>query len=327
MNWKCLKIATHFLLVILLFSSVQEIESSVDERGKEHTDNEDSHKHKHHHHKWDYSRKGQENWQHQHSDCGGEGQSPIKISTKHAVPAPFPALEMVGYHNPLLAPVTLTNNGHSVSLSAAKPNDEDEPIPYIFGGPLKGEYEMVGLHFHWGRRNNRGSEHIINSIRFAMELHIIHRNRKYKTLEEALNHRDGLSVLAFFFSAGERGNARLDVLIQSLPSVKNMNDKVTLDQPLPLAWMLPRDIDTFYSYRGSLTTPPCSEAVTWILFPHPLHVSFEQMDLFRKLSFGEEPMVDNFRHPQPISGRTIYIHRLVNGTRFHHHYHRVKKSE
>lgn len=42
--------------------------------------------------------------------------------------------------------------------------------------------------------------------------------------------------------------------------------------------MQPRDIDTFYSYTGSLTTPPCSEAVSWILFPAPLHVSFDQVN-------------------------------------------------
>lgn len=58
----------------------------------------------------------------------------------------------------------------SVSLTPSKPNSGDENgdhqvMPFIFGGPLKGEYEMVGLHFHWGRQNNRGSEHVINSIR------------------------------------------------------------------------------------------------------------------------------------------------------------------
>jgi len=54
----------------------------------------------------------------------------------------------------------------AVSLTPTKPSEYEEQImPYIFGGPLKGKYEMVGLHFHWGKQNNRGSEHIINSIR------------------------------------------------------------------------------------------------------------------------------------------------------------------
>lgn len=77
--------------------------------------------------------------------------------------------------------------------------------------------------------------------------------------------------------AGERHNARLDTLIRSLPHLKHSGDTTRMDHPLALAWLQPRDIDTFYSYRGSLTTPPCSEAVTWLLFPSALHVSFDQV--------------------------------------------------
>ncbi|KAF4522187.1 hypothetical protein B566_EDAN007335 [Ephemera danica] len=292
--------------ILLLLLALQGGEARVDEAH----DNEDKahqhHEKPRHHHKWDYTKQGQTAWRDLHEECGGEGQSPIRVSTRHAKTATFPALEMVGYHNPLPSPITLTNNGHSVSLSPSENGD----LPYIFGGPLHDDFELVSLHFHWGRHNNRGSEHIINSIRYALELHIIHRNRKYATLAEALKHADGLAVVAFFFQAGERHNMRLDTLLRSLPLVRHAGDEAKLERPLPLAWLQPRDIDTFYSYKGSLTTPPCSEAVTWLLFPHALHVSFDQMDLFRRLSAGDEPLVDNYRMPQPLNSRLIYVHRL-----------------
>ena len=91
----------------------------------------------------------------------------------------------------------------SVSLTINK--DQTESLipfnPYIFGAMLtSGQcYEFETLHFHWGRKNNRGSEHILNGVRFPMEMHIIHRNKNYPNMEVALNNSDGLAVLGIFF--------------------------------------------------------------------------------------------------------------------------------
>lgn len=90
----------------------------------------------------------------------------------------------------------------SVSLSIPKLQKNDPYIkfmPYIFGARLQNEYEIEGLHFHWGDTNNYGSEHIFNDIRFPTEMHIIFRNRKYEAVADALNYVDGLTVLGFFF--------------------------------------------------------------------------------------------------------------------------------
>lgn len=88
----------------------------------------------------------------------------------------------------------------AVTLSVPHPNaDKGEKLPYIFGARLENEYELEGLHFHWGDKNNRGSEHVLNDIRYPMEMHIIHRNRKYATVSEAVIYRDGLTVLGFFY--------------------------------------------------------------------------------------------------------------------------------
>lgn len=81
----------------------------------------------------------------------------------------MPAIEMVGYNNLLPGPLNVHNNGHSVSLTIPKPSkaalDAGEKHPFVFGGKLRNEYELEGLHFHWGDKNNRGSEHVLNDIR------------------------------------------------------------------------------------------------------------------------------------------------------------------
>lgn len=73
-------------------------------------------------------------------------------------------------------------------------------MPYVRGGKLPGEFEVEGVHFHWGDKNNRGAEHVVNDIRYTMEMHIVHRNKKYPTLAEALDYADGAAVLGFFFN-------------------------------------------------------------------------------------------------------------------------------
>lgn len=90
-----------------------------------------------------------------------------------------------------------------MSLSVPKTAEGDPFVPYVFGARLRDEYVLEGLHFHWGNRNNMGSEHIFNDVRFPLEMHVIHRNRKYGDVAEALNHGDGLAVLAFFYQVGE----------------------------------------------------------------------------------------------------------------------------
>jgi carbonic anhydrase len=60
---------------------------------------------------------------------------------------------------------------------------------------------------------------------------------------------------------------------------------------------------------GSLTTPQCNEAVTWIIFPDPIPISLNQMAKFRSLSNGAGGLllVDNYRHLQPVGNRKIYL--------------------
>lgn len=194
----------------------------------------------------------------------------------------LPAIEMIGYHNLLPGPLMIQNNGHSVSMSIPRLSKEEQEngdhLPYIFGGKLSNEYEIEGLHFHWGDQNNRGSEHVLNDIRYPMEMHIIHKNRKYATVAEALQHRDGLTVLGFFYQLTEIDGPELTNIVKNLSVIENSDTSMVLNSTFALSTLLGNiDTERFYTYQGSLTTPPCSEAVTWILFPDPLSVSVSQV--------------------------------------------------
>lgn len=72
-------------------------------------------------------------------------------------------------------------------------------------------------------------------------------------------------------------NEHLKPLLQNLPSIRWVDSQIDLNVSITLSSLLPKDIDTYYTYRGSLTTPPCSEAVTWIIFSTPVPISFRQV--------------------------------------------------
>ncbi|XP_076681074.1 carbonic anhydrase 2 [Andrena cerasifolii] len=271
-----------------------------------------------------YSNRDQHVWVKKFKSCGGKLQSPISISSSRSLALPLPALEVIGYHNFLPRPLSLKNTGHSVEVDIDNVQRSTH-LPYIYGAALKAnvEYVVDHLHFHWGAKNNRGSEHVLNGVRYPMEMHIVHRNKAYSNFSHALNYEDGLVVLGIFFQLQEEDNKLLSPILNDLINVKWLHKETTLDRPVTLASLLPRNTDVFYTYKGSLTTPPCSEVVTWIIFSTPTPISFTQINKFRPLSNGEAKMADNFRILQHVGLRKVYVRRLnslliakYNGTTF-----------
>ncbi|XP_076380477.1 putative carbonic anhydrase 3 isoform X2 [Megalopta genalis] len=270
-----------------------------------------------------YSRKDQHVWFKKFKSCGGQLQSPISILSSRSLAVPLPALEMIGYHDYLQDMLQLKNNGHSVVMSINN-GTRSKRLPYVFGAtlPENEEFKVDHLHFHWGAKNNRGSEHILNDIRYPMEMHIVHRNKAYSNLSDALYHKDSLVVLGVFFQ--DKDNMLLQPILNLLGKVKWLNEETKLGTPITLASLLPDNTDEFYVYKGSLTTPPCSEVVTWIIFSTPVAISFNQLTKFRLLSDSvERKLADNYRMLQDIGLRKIYVRRLnsytftkYNGTTF-----------
>lgn len=126
-----------------------------------------------------------------------------------------------------------------------------EKLPYIFGGRLHNEYEVEGLHFHWGDKNSRGSEHVVNDIRYPMEMHIIHRNLKYKTVAEALGFEDGLCVLGFFYQLAEHESPELVNIVRNISFIEEYIKSVLLNSTFSLQSLIGEvDTDKFYTYRG-----------------------------------------------------------------------------
>ncbi|XP_018328028.1 carbonic anhydrase 15-like isoform X2 [Agrilus planipennis] len=147
-------------------------------------------------HHWGYSTEEQAKWKEHYKSCGGHRQSPINIYD--ATGKRLNPFKLQNYRDPLPGPLMLHNNGHTVVLQIAHPR-RGQSVPYITGGWLSKSYQFESLHFHWGERSDFGSEHTFTGKRYPMEMHMVHRNKNYRTMEEAMKHADGLMVLAFFY--------------------------------------------------------------------------------------------------------------------------------
>ncbi|GIY07787.1 carbonic anhydrase 2 [Caerostris extrusa] len=181
---------------------------------------------------------------------------------------------------------------------------------FTFWGPLTNSYELVQFHSHWGDDHSCGSEHTVDGKAYAGELHFVHWNReKFPSCADAVPSPTGLTVIAVFLEVGEE-NSEIEKLCQVLSKIPTKDERTDLPSDLDPVAMFPADAATSYwTYSGSLTTPPCYESVTWIVFKQPITVSQEQLNYFRQMKkpCAEDGFVlKNYRPPQSLNDREIF---------------------
>jgi len=253
-------------------------------------------------HAWGYGpNNGPDKWVENYPVAEGPRQSPINIVPGVAkFDASLKALRLS--YQPSRSNGIL-NNGHSFQVDYV---DDDDSCT-LTEGPITGTYRLRQFHFHWGASDERGSEHTVNGINFPCELHLVHWNTKYPSFGEAASQPDGLAVVGVFLKIGA-ANPRLQKVLDALDGIKTKGKQTTFENFDPKT-LLPPSLQ-YWTYEGSLTTPPLLESVTWIVLKEPISVSPAQMAKFRTLLFtgeGEAPccMVDNYRPPQPLRGRQV----------------------
>lgn len=230
-------------------------------------------------------------------------QSPVNIITATAKRIKLPELE---FHRLKWENVTVRvkNTGYTVELSIPY---SSATIPSISGGPLHCVYQLDRMDLHWGVENFDGGEHEMDGIRFAIEGHAIHFKKEYGTFENALKKNDGLAVIAFFGKTAVKDNPHITPLTNLLPHIKQPNNYIDITGNTSLKWFANLgEPNNYYTYPGSLTTPPYSENVVWIVYPKPLHISEGQVAAFRELlSKNMTEIKKNRREIQPFKDRPL----------------------
>ena len=116
-----------------------------------------------------------------------------------------------------------------------------------------------------------------------MELQFFFHNTNYEDFSNSTKYVDGVAALAVLFDLSLVDNEDLNPIIHALPAIRTGDWKITSHGQLKLRNLLPLDTKSFYRYFGSMTTPPCQEAVTWTVFNEKLTISENQLRVFRSL--------------------------------------------
>ncbi|XP_312595.6 carbonic anhydrase 7 [Anopheles gambiae] len=252
---------------------------------------------------------GPPNWPIVAPACGGQFQSPININTSRALKVNRKVpLEIVGLKNRPTY-ITAENEGYSVKFT---PKWGFRTRPMMRGGPLKTAYFFEQMHFHWGPNNSEGSEHRINGERFPLEVHLVFYNGLYQSLAEAAGEVDGLAVVGFFYDVVPGSSSfSLNSWSNFLPQVRQPGAKFEIS---PTRSFSLQDVVgamgwSYYSYDGSLTTPPCLETVNWIVSNKRLSATELDMSRLRSLITKQgKQMVLNYRSPQPQNTRRVFFY-------------------
>ncbi|XP_072514844.1 carbonic anhydrase 15 [Salminus brasiliensis] len=225
--------------------------------------------------------------------------SPIDLSQQHVRDIALDALQLSGFNSTPTGQWRLVNQGHSVVLEVGGGLS-------VSGGGLPGLYRTVQLHFHWGSASTNGSEHTLLQQRFPMEMHIVSVKSSHPNLTAALDDPTGLAALAVFIDLVYMDNENFQPISSALPFITYRGQEKSI-RPFPLVTLLPQaNLSQYYRYHGSLTTPPCSQAVLWTVYEVPITISWEQFEPFISGIYSTQEgaqhaalLQNNFRHIHP----------------------------
>ncbi|XP_047528855.1 carbonic anhydrase 1-like [Vanessa atalanta] len=203
----------------------------------------------------------------------------------------------------------LLNTGQTAYFTLDSPTR-----PRLSGGPLIGDYIFEQMHFHWSVDDFTGCEHVLDGHGYAAECHLVHYNSKYESLEAAVEHADGLAVVGYLLEAADAPNPSFDMFVEGLEQIRKPEHSVVVSAE-SLAWMNREDVTTgsYVTYKGSLTTPPYTECVTWIIYEKPVQIGTEQLGLLRQLEGADSvPIERNVRPTQrhPPGHSVIYVKQI-----------------
>uniref|UniRef100_A0A8C6VGI9 Receptor-type tyrosine-protein phosphatase gamma n=1 Tax=Naja naja TaxID=35670 RepID=A0A8C6VGI9_NAJNA len=251
---------------------------------------------------------GPEHWVTSNADCGRTHQSPIDIIDHQAhVGAEYQEIRLVGFDNESSNKTWMKNTGKTVAILL-----KDDY--FISGAGLPGRFKAEKVEFHWGQSNgSAGSEHSINGRRFPVEMQIYFYNPDdFDSFGTAIQEKRIIGTMAVFFQVSQRDNPALEPIIHGLKGVVH-HEKETFLDPFVLRDLLPASLGSYYRYAGSLTTPPCSEIVEWIVFRMPVPISYRQLEAFYSIFTTEqqdhvksvEYLRNNFRPQQSLNNRIV----------------------